>query len=76
MGLINSLVVAGKYNWQAFGAEDGDNGGPDQGNCIAWMREKCDPASQGQTSACLLAPPSRSPRVSALSRPRPPRALQ
>ena len=49
MALINSLVVAGKYNWQAFGAEDGVNGGPSQGNCAAWMATWCTPAAQGRT---------------------------
>ena len=48
MLLIESLVQAQKYNWQAFGAEDGVNGGPSKGNCAAWMRSMCDPAKQGQ----------------------------
>ena len=51
MELINTLVIAGKYNWQAFGGGDGVNGGtPNKGNCIAWMRAQCDPAAQGRTS--------------------------
>ena len=49
MLLIESLVPAGKYNWQAFGADDGVNAAPNKGNCVTWMRTNCLPARQGQT---------------------------
>jgi hypothetical protein len=47
--LIEAFVQNGKYNWQAFGAEDGVNGGPAKGNCASWMRQMCDPVMQGRT---------------------------
>lgn len=47
MLMIEALVPNSKYNWQAFGAEDGVNGGPSKGNCAAWMRVACQPAAQG-----------------------------
>jgi hypothetical protein len=48
MLLIEALVPNQKYNWQAFGAEDGVNAGPTRGNCAGWMRTMCDPAYQGR----------------------------
>lgn len=45
--LISTLTLAGKYNYQAFGAQDGVNGAPSKGNCAAWVRERCAPAFQG-----------------------------
>jgi hypothetical protein len=48
MDLIETLSLAGKYNWQAFGAQDGVNAGPNKGSCASWMREYCDPAYQGR----------------------------
>lgn len=47
--LIESLVIAGKYNWQAFGAEDGTQGGANKDNCVSWMQTMCDPATQGRS---------------------------
>ena len=47
MLMIEALVPNQKFNWQAFGAEDGVNGGPSKGNCAAWMRTACTPAAQG-----------------------------
>jgi hypothetical protein len=47
--LIEELVVAGKYNWQAFGNSDSIPKGPTQSNCASWMRSRCDAASQGRT---------------------------
>ena len=47
--LIEALVQNGKYNWQAFGSEDGVNGGPTKGDCASWMRQMCDPVMQGRT---------------------------
>jgi len=46
--LITTLTLAGKYNYQAFGAQDGVNGGPTKGTCAAWVRERCAPAYQGR----------------------------
>ena len=46
--LISALVQVGKYNWQAFGAGDGVQGGFSRGSCAAYMAEYCDPAYQGR----------------------------
>ena len=46
--LIETLVAQGKYNWQAFGAEDGVQGGPSAGSCAAWMAARCGAAMQGR----------------------------
>ena len=52
MDLIEALVANGKYNWQAFGAEDGVGSGPSSGpSCATWMRTMCDPAKQGEPMA-------------------------
>jgi len=45
--LIDSLVKLGKYNWQAFGNQDGVAPGPNAGYCSDWMREYCAPSQQG-----------------------------
>ncbi len=47
--LIAALVAAGKYNWQAWGAQDGVGGGVNKGNCAAFMNARCNSAYQ-QTS--------------------------
>lgn len=39
--LISALVAAGKYNWQAFGAQDGVGGGVSKGNCASYMTQFC-----------------------------------
>jgi hypothetical protein len=47
--LIDALVAAGKYNWQAWGAQDGVGGGVSAGNCVSYMRNMCDPARQANS---------------------------
>jgi hypothetical protein len=55
--LINNLVAAGKYNWQAFGSHDTSSlpptrrgaalgAGPSPSTCAAWMRANCAAATQ------------------------------
>lgn len=46
--LIDAAVAAGKYVWQAFGAQDGVGGGPGSGagECASWMAARCTPAYQ------------------------------
>lgn len=39
--LVDATVAAGKYNWQAFGAQDGVGPGVEQGDCTAFMRARC-----------------------------------
>jgi len=47
--LIYATTLANKYNWQAFGAQDGVPGGVTQANCASWMRARCTPGFQGGT---------------------------
>ena len=47
--LVDALIQAGKYNWQAFGGGDGTGSGlptPQGSKCVAWMEEYCAPAQQ------------------------------
>ncbi len=44
--LIDTLVAQGKYNWQAFGSQDGVGPGVKKASCAQFMRERCDPAWQ------------------------------
>ncbi len=44
--LIDSLVAVGRYNWQAWGAQDGVGGGVSKGNCAAFMSARCNAAYQ------------------------------
>jgi hypothetical protein len=39
--LIDQAVAAGKYVWQAFGAQDGVGSGPTKDSCDAWMSARC-----------------------------------
>ena len=45
--LLDGLVAAGKYNWQAF-VDGGDGSGPQIGrdSCQAFMRTYCAPGMQ------------------------------
>ena len=40
--LIMALIEAGKYNWQAFGYQDGIGSGITQSGCLDFMRNGCD----------------------------------
>eukprot|EP00912_Choanoflagellata_sp_UC4_P000213 UC4_evm3s135 len=46
--LVNSLIKAKKYNWQAFGGGDGTGPGlpRDSKSCIEFMTNRCDPSFQ------------------------------
>ena len=76
MLMIESLVPAQKYNWQAFGAEDGVNGGPGAGNCAAWMRTNCAPSFQGRPMLMQMdnSPANANQTVAAFLVSRPPYA--
>lgn len=39
--LIDALVAAGKYNWQAFGSQDGVGEGVQQTSCVSYMTSRC-----------------------------------
>jgi hypothetical protein len=39
--LIEAAVGAGKYVWQAFGAQDGVGPGPSLATCATWTRDRC-----------------------------------
>jgi hypothetical protein len=44
--LIDALVAAGKYNWQAFSAQDGVGAGVSQSSCNSYMQTYCQPQYQ------------------------------
>lgn len=47
--LVDALIKAGKYNWQAFGGGDSTSSGlpaPQGARCAAWMHEFCAPEKQ------------------------------
>lgn len=44
--LIEALVAQKKYNWQAFGAQDGVGPAPSQADCTTFMRTRCTPGTQ------------------------------
>lgn len=52
--LIDEAVAAGKYVWQAFGAQDGVGSGPSKDSCISWMSARCTTEYQAQaiTQTC------------------------
>jgi hypothetical protein len=56
--LIYALIAAGKYDWAAFGNQDGVAPGPpsDAGACGDWMRLYCDPAKQGAPLMMAFSP--------------------
>jgi hypothetical protein len=60
-------VKAGKYNWQAFGAQDGVGGAPSAGNCASTMRSLCAPTWQARpyTMAMNGAPTDANQTVAA-----------
>jgi hypothetical protein len=72
--LISTLVLAGKYNWQAFGASDGVGAGISAASCLAFMRAGCDPAMQGRamTMAMDNSPANANQSVAAFLIVRPP----
>jgi hypothetical protein len=76
--LITNTVLAGKFNWQAFGAEDGVPGGPSgKGDgCIAYMRTHCDPAYQARPMLMGMdnSPANANQTVAAFLVSRPPHA--
>jgi len=39
--LIDTFVAKGKFNWQAFGGQDGAGSSPTPSSCTAWMRARC-----------------------------------
>ena len=39
--LVDAVVAAGKYNWQAFGAQDGVGPGIDQASCTSFLTDRC-----------------------------------
>lgn len=49
--LIDILVKAGKYSWQAFGQGDTVLHGPNKTNCITFMRKYCQPDYQNRPLA-------------------------
>jgi len=55
--LIDTLIAAGKYNWQAFGSHDTSAPGPTRGlgnspispsSCLAFMTEYCNATHQAE----------------------------
>ena len=46
--VIEAVVAKGKYNWQAFGAQDGVGPGIDNSTCAAFLTQRCTPAFQQQ----------------------------
>jgi hypothetical protein len=74
--LIETLVAQGKYDWQAFGAEDGVQGGPTSASCAAWMAQKCAPAMQGRPLTVQMdsSPANANQTVAAFLIARPPYA--
>lgn len=71
--LITALIAAGKYNWQAFGAQDGVGPAPSQGNCAAFMRSYCAPAMQSRPMTMQMTAGSNQ-TVAAFLIARPPQA--
>ena len=72
--LIYALVAAGKYMWQAFGAQDGTMPGPpsEAGACGDWMRLYCDPARQGAPLMMTFDPKAANQSIAAFLVVRPP----
>merc|ERR1712232_1141080 len=52
--LIDALIEAGKYNWQAFTTGDGVGEGPTRATCLAWMRNRCSDAFQTKVAAIAM----------------------
>ena len=50
--LVDALVKAGKYNWQAFGGGDGPGQGISQASCHSFMRQHC--PAQNQAKALMM----------------------
>jgi len=71
--LVDLLVSAGKYNWQAFGAQDGVGPGlPNQpDSCTQFMRERCTPEWQRRAITMLFdsANPEQSVAAFLITRP-------
>jgi hypothetical protein len=63
--LIDAVVAAGKYNWQAFGAQDGVGDGVSKGSCAAFMRQRCDPSWQKRAITMRFDPASKEQSVAA-----------
>lgn len=75
--LITNTVLAGKYNWQAFGSEDGIPGGPSKGDgCATFMRQHCDPIYQARPMLMGMdnSPANANQTVAAFLVSRPPHA--
>ena len=78
MNLISTIVLAQKYNWQAFGTSDGVGPGISQSSCISFMQSYCgNLATQGQTMMMQMdnAPDNANQTVSAFLIARPPYGL-
>lgn len=52
--LIDALIAAGKYNWQAFTVGDNVGDGPTRNNCAVWMRARCNDDFQTKTVAVAM----------------------
>ena len=72
--LVVALVAAGKYSWQALGANDFTIEGPIAGECTAWMRQYCDYAYQGRPLLMQFNTNSANQSVAAFLIVRPPNA--
>ena len=55
--IIEALVAAGGYDWQAFGSEDGTSGllPSSASNCAATMRKLCAPGNPDRAAARLVS---------------------
>jgi len=70
--LLDNLVVSGKYNWQGFGAGDAVVKGPNKNNCLAFMRNYCQPAFQGYPLAMQYDTSNKNQSIAAFLIVRPP----
>lgn len=56
--LIDQLIAAGKYNWQAFGAQDGVGAGISKSSCVNWLTQRCSYSTNPQASFTMAFDPS------------------
>ena len=54
--VVDAVVAKGKYNWQAFGAQDGVGPGIDNSTCTAFLTQRCTPAFQQQAITMQFDP--------------------
>jgi len=69
--LVNKLIEAGKYNWQAFGGGDGTGPGIHKDDCVTFMRKYCDPKRQ-QKAMMMAAGEADNQTIAAFLITRPP----